>query len=221
VSSSAGRPKTPSGATIALTLWLAGCLSSCLVLLIGLGRLRWLAAQAREVDRGPWFEIGNSLRSAFQIRSPVRLLQSHHPSVLVTWGWRHPKIMLPSAAGEWTRDRIRIVLAHELAHIARGDWVVQLAAETLRSIFWFNPLLWVTCRCLRVESELACDDEVLAKGVEGHVYATHLLALARSLNPGRRPWMPAPAMARPSSLEGRVRAMLSTVTNRRPVSLPS
>jgi TonB family protein len=218
---SAAADASPKATPLVRGVWLAGTLLSGLILLVGLGRLRWLASRAREIDRGPWFDVGHELRDTYRISSPVRLLQSTHPALLVTWGWRRPKIMLPAAAQEWTTDRIRIVLAHELAHVARGDWAVQLAAETLRSALWFNPLLWMTCRRLRIESELACDDEVLARGVEGHEYATHLLALARSLNPGRRSWVAAPAMARPSSLEGRVRAMLNTVTNRRSVSTPA
>ena len=92
---------------------------------------------------------------------PVTLLQSSHPSLLVTWGLARPKMILPSAAGAWTDERARVVLSHELAHIRRGDWIVQLSAELLRAFYWFNPLLWVACRQLRLESEHACDDEVM------------------------------------------------------------
>ena len=48
----------------------------------------------------------------------------------------------------WSDERARVVLSHELAHIRRGDWIVQLSAELLRAIYWFNPLLWVACRRL-------------------------------------------------------------------------
>ena len=61
----------------------------------------------------------------------------------MTWGWRRARILLPAVAEEWSDDQIRIVLAHELAHIARGDWAAQLAAEVLRAIYWFNPVLWI------------------------------------------------------------------------------
>ena len=103
--------------------------------------------------------------SGYGVRS--LLLQSDHPTLLVTWGVWQPKVILPAEARGWPEDRIRIVLAHELAHVRRGDWLVQLAAELLRAIYWFNPLLWIACRQLRRESEHACDDAVLALGVEG------------------------------------------------------
>ena len=110
------------------------------------------------------------------------------------------------------------MLSHELAHIRRGDWIVQLSAELLRAFYWFNPLLWVACRRLRLESEHACDDEVMSRGVDGTDYATHLIELARALNQRRYIWFPAPAMARPSSLERRVRAMLTNSLDRGPIS---
>lgn len=199
-------------------IWFLGSLGSLFMLLIGLARLWWLASRARDIDAGPWFTLGEELRRSYGIPSSVRLLESHHSSLLVTWGWGRPTVLLPAAAREWSDDRVRVVLAHELAHIVRGDWAFQLAAEVLRVLYWFNPLLWIACRRLRIESEHACDDAVLARGFEAPEYATHLLDLARSLNRGRQPWLPAPAMARPSSLEGRIRAMLNTTLNRRPVS---
>ena len=201
-------------------IWLVGSISALAVLLVGVGRLWWLASRARRIEEGRWQTLSEEVRHSYGLRFPVRLLHSHHRSLLVTWGWRRARILLPAVADEWSDDQIRIVLAHELAHIARGDWVAQLAAEVLRAIYWFNPVLWIACRRLRVESECACDDAVLARGVEGSEYATHLLALARRLNAESQPWLPAPAMARPSSLEGRVRAMLNDTINRRPLTWP-
>jgi len=201
-------------------IWLAGSLGALGVLLVGLGRLWWLASRARSIEGGRWQTLCEELRHSYGLRYPVRLLHSRHRSLLVTWGWRRARILLPAVAGEWSDDQIRIVLAHELAHIARGDWVAQLAAEVLRAVYWFNPVLWIACRRLRVESECACDDAVLARGVDGSEYATHLLALARRLNSESQPWLPAPAMARQSSLEGRIRAMLNDTLNRRPLTWP-
>jgi TonB family protein len=211
----------PTGAEIAWGVWLLGSALSGLILLAGLARLWWLASRARPIETGPWRELGEELRRAYGIASPIRLLEGNHAYLLITWGSRRPKVLLPAAARGWSPDCIRIVLTHELAHVARGDWAAQLAAEALRAVYWFNPLLWIACRRLRMESERACDDAVLALGIEGPEYAGHLLALARSLHPRRQSWLPAPAMARPSSLEGRIRAMLDTTLNRRPLSRPA
>jgi beta-lactamase regulating signal transducer with metallopeptidase domain len=91
------------------------------------------------------------------------------------------------------------VLGHELAHIRRSDWLVQLLAEVLRSVYWFNPVVWIACRRLRLESEQACDDAVLEMGVEGGAYATELIDLARAFK-SQQMFLPAAAIARSSSL---------------------
>lgn len=129
--------------------------------------------------------------------------------------------MLPKAAREWSADRVSAVLGHELAHIRRGDWAIQLLAELLRAVYWFNPLLWIACARLRQESEQACDDAVLGMGMGAPEYAAHLLDLARALTAHRRLRFPAPAMAGRSNLERRVRAMLNARLNRTPVTRPA
>ena len=198
--------------------WLAGAAVGLSILLIGLLRLAWLAVHARRITHGRWHDLGEEISRSYGLQRPVTLLESSHPSLLVTWGLARPKVILPAAAATWSDERARVVLTHELAHIRRGDWIVQLSAELLRAIYWFNPLLWLACRRLRLESEHACDDEVMSRGVEGADYATHLIELARALNQRRQMWFPAPAMARPSSLERRVRAMLNVHHDRGSIS---
>ena len=202
----------------ARTMWLAGAGLGLSILLVGMLRLGWLAVHARRITDGRWYNLSEEISRVYGLNRPVTLLESSHPSLLVTWGLARPKVILPAAAAAWTDERARVVLSHELAHIRRGDWIVQLSAELLRAIYWFNPLLWLACRRLRLESEHACDDEVMNRGVEGTDYATHLIDLARTLNQRRQTWFPAPAMARPSSLERRVRAMLNVHCNRGPIS---
>lgn len=190
-------------------LWGIGAVIGLGVLAIGIVRLTWVASRAREITDGRWPSMAREISEAYGLKRSITLLQSDHPTLLVTWGLARPKVILPAAADAWSSERARVVLAHEIAHIHRGDWIVQLAAELLRAVYWFNPLLWIACRKLRLESEHACDDEVMKRGVDGTDYATHLIELARTLNSRRHTWFPAPAMARPSSLERRVRAMLN------------
>jgi TonB family protein len=200
------------------SIWLAGVAINLVVLLVGFARLSWLTRQCRPVDDPRWLAAADAVSRAQGLRRPVSLLQSHHPTLLVTWGFSQPKVILPAASGDWPGDRIRVVLSHELAHVRRGDWVVQIVAELLRSAYWFNPLVWIACIRLRQESEQACDDEVLSLGVDGPEYATHLLDVAHAMRHNRRLWSPALAMARPSSLERRISAMLNARLTRTPIS---
>src|SRR5213075_355749 len=151
----------------------------------------------------PWADAAAAIARSYGLRRAPLVLHSNHPSVLGTWGMTRAKVLLPADALEWPADRIRIVLAHELAHVRRGDWMIQMAVELLCAAYWFNPLVWIAARRLRLESEQACDDAVLTLGVEAPEYAAHLLEVARAFTAHRASVFPAPAMARPSSLERR------------------
>ena len=202
----------------AVTIWLVGAVASAGVLLVGLARLRWLRASSRRVTEGPWHRLCTDLARPCGLRRGVDLLFGPRPGLVATWGWRRPVVMLPAEASAWSAERRRIVLLHELAHVRRGDWLLQMAAEALRCVWWFNPLAWVVRARLRRESEHAADDLVLAQGVPATACATQLVELAKEVRKHRRTWLPAPAMARPSHLERRLTAMLNSHTNRRPLT---
>jgi TonB family protein len=198
--------------------WLVGAVVSLVILVVGLGRLAGIATRAAEVRRGAWARLGAEVSREYGLARRVRLLQSAHPTLLATWGWWRPCVLLPRGAQSWSEDRIRIVLLHELAHVARGDWAIQVVAEIVRSAYWFNPLVWLAGRRLLQESERAADDVVLNRGIEGKAYASELLTLARVFGRYGRAWAPAPGIARASTLERRVTAMLNVRVNRRPPS---
>lgn len=201
-----------------LAAWLAGSLTGVCVLAVALLRLRHDARRATVVASGPWRDALDAMQ-ADGTTPRVEILQSRHPSWLFTWGVRRPRIVLPAGAGHWSPARIAVVLAHEVEHVRRRDWAVQLAGELLRALAWFNPLAWVVASRLTLESEHACDDAVVAAGVEPSVYAVELVDLALTLV--RSPvWLPAPAMARASSLERRIHAMLDPGTQRHRLSRP-
>ena len=203
---------------LAVTIWLVGAVASVGVLLVGLARLRWLRASSSRVTDGPWHRLCSDLARSCGLKRSAHLLFGPLPGLVATWGWRRPVVMLPASASEWSAERMRVVLLHELAHARRGDWMLQMVAEALRCVWWFNPLAWTVRARLRRESEHAADDLVLARGVPATTCATHLIELAREVRKHRRTWLPAPAMARPSHLERRLSTMLNPHTNRRPMT---
>jgi beta-lactamase regulating signal transducer with metallopeptidase domain len=196
----AGPPRIPLAALV-VGIWVLGAALSLALLVAGLLRLAWLSSRAVRVDERRWVDAVARLARSCGLKRRIVLVRSPHRALLLTWGMVRPEIFLPD-------DRRHVVLAHELAHIRRSDWIVQVAAEVIRSLYWFNPLVWIACRRLRQESEHACDDAVLRGGVDGAEYAAHLLEVARSLYRRRNLWGLAPAMAQPSTLERRIRTML-------------
>jgi TonB family protein len=212
-------PRTASAdpATWLLRLWGVGVLVNLGVLFVAALWLAWLGRRGRSAG-GAWPQAADEIAISLAVSRRVRMRVTPHPALLVTWGVINPVILLPKDAESWRPDRVRLVLAHELAHVARHDWLVQVIAEGARAVFWPNPLFWLACARLRAESEQACDDAVLRLGISQTSYASHLVELARSFSGHGRTWLPAPSMARPSTLERRVVAMLNTNINRRPIS---
>ena len=210
-------PVTIDWLRILMNVWLAGTLLAIAAMLAAIAWLNWHSLRAVPPSAA-WLEERDAIAAAMELRAVVAIRETRHPALLVTWGAWRPVILLPRGASDWSRDRVRVVLAHELAHVARHDWLVQLGAQLARACYWPNPLFWLACRRLRAESEQACDDRVLAHGITGANYASHLVDLARSFRAHGRTWLPAPSMASPSTLERRVVAMLNANINRLPIT---
>ena len=202
-------PGITTTATLA-TIWIAGTVGHLAVLLSSLGRLGRVRRRARPVDHEGWEREADQLAARHGLTRRVGLISAAGVDLVATWGVRHPVVMVPESAAAWPAARIRAVLAHELAHVARSDWLFQVAAEVVRALYWFNPLAVAACRRLRHESELACDDRVLGHGMPAHDYATHLIHVARLSTAATQ----AVPMARPGALERRIEAMFDHRSSR-------
>ena len=197
-----------------LVIWGAGAVAFVAWPLAGIWNIRRLVALATPVMAREWLDPLRDASARLDIRRPVRLLQSDRVPMPMTWGWRRPVVLLPATAASWPAARRTVVLRHELAHVKRADVVTQLVAHWACALYWFNPLVWLAAFRLRVERELACDDEVLRLGTRASDYANHLLDIARECHaPGLRA-SAAVAMARPSQLERRMRAILDPTVRR-------
>lgn len=202
-------------AGLVVFVWLIGAVGGGLRLGAGAFRLARLESRAARVLDGRWPVLRDTMAARLGLTRTVALLAAPSPGEVGTWGCLRPRLLIPSWALGWDDERIEAVLCHELAHVRRGDWALQVAAEGLRAVFWFNPLLWILCRRLRHESERACDDIVLRNGVRADAYAALLLEFARLSRPMRPAWAPVVPMARTSTLEGRITAMLDSRLDRR------
>jgi TonB family protein len=206
-------------AVAALFAWALGFSFVLLRLLAGLRRLAWMSAHAKPLFDDSWMSTVSEISKFHKIDRSVGLLESSNALAMpLTWGIFRPVVVLPSSAEHWLEDRRRMVLSHELAHIARHDWFLQICAELARATYWFHPLAWLAALRLRQESERACDDAVLRSGIAPSHYASQLLDLARTLENSGRAWSTALAIARPTNLERRFAAMLNPSVNRRRLS---
>jgi len=199
-------------------VWGIGAFVVLAGLFAGVVRLILMTRRCQPIRSGAWRERTAALSIQDGWGRPLAVLECPDRALLLTWGVFRPRIIVPAGAASWANDRIDVVLAHELAHIVRRDWALQILAEVVRALHWFNPLVWITCRRLRDESEQACDDAVLRRGLNPVDYASHLLAVARHVLADGRTWASAPAVADPSTLERRIAAMLTVSCNRQPLT---
>jgi beta-lactamase regulating signal transducer with metallopeptidase domain/tetratricopeptide (TPR) repeat protein len=210
------RPVSASDVLAALALlWAFGAAAMLTQLAGGLLAVRGLVRRARPLEDADWSAAADAARRALGLSSPVALLVSADTEVPLTARVFRPVLVLPEAAASWDADRRRVVLLHEFAHVSRRDTLARIVAETVAAIYWFHPLAHAAVAALRRESERAADDLVLASGTRASDYAAHLVAIVRGL--GREPERWALAMARPSQVEERVRAILDPGLEHRPV----
>ncbi|MBI3466497.1 MAG: hypothetical protein HY000_26075, partial [Planctomycetes bacterium] len=206
---------------LAFVVWIVGVLVVLASLGIGTGRVLWILARATPPADSSWTVLLESLRSEFGLKRRVVLRQSHLVGVPMTWGLWRPVILLPSVADDWSDQRRRVVLLHELAHIQRWDYLTQLLARFACAAYWFHPLVWFAARRLRVEREWSCDDEVLQAGTKASDYAEHLLEVAHSLRAARVAMLVSVSMACRSQLERRLLSILDSARSRRRISRAS
>jgi beta-lactamase regulating signal transducer with metallopeptidase domain len=204
------------GAWIFLT-WLAVALALTLRLVLSIIVARRIASSCLDVTHEAYLalvrdaarRLGGTPRVAIRIGRREAV-----PAVPMTIGLIVPTVLLPRGAAQWPQDRLEAALLHELAHVRRRDWAGLILASLACALYWFNPLVWYAARRLRVESEMACDDQVLIAGAPAVDYAGHLLEMARSLSTAK-PGVPTAvaAITRPQ-IEGRLKAILDRARSR-------
>ncbi len=155
---------------------------------------------------------------ALGLKRPVQMLVDPHRSIPIVWGLWKTRLQLPAEAVHWNEEQLQSVLLHELAHVRRRDLFVLALTQLACALHWFNPLVWIVAWRLHVERERACDDLVLASGVRASAYAEHLLNVATRLTSSGWTQACGLAMARNSSLHGRLTAVLNEKRNRRSVT---
>lgn len=199
----------PSAASFLRITWLSGVALLLVRLAFEMWRLRCLRRKglpAPELRR-----LFQKVTGATQMRRPVELLLHEDIPAPLTCGVLRPAILLPSNAIKWSEDDVRRAMIHELEHVRRGDWAMQLMARTACACYWFHPLVWVAWRRLALEAERACDDAVVRRE-DGTDYADQLVSLARRMSHTAE--QAALGMAKRSDLSARVTAVLDGAQRR-------
>jgi len=186
----ASLPATPVNWTLRLTAILPACLpwvvSAWLagVFLFYFRTLSgWIAVKrlsARGVRAVPlhWEQRLSRLASWLKVRQPVRILESCLTEAPVVIGWLRPVILVPaSMLTTLAPGQIESILAHELAHIRRHDYLVNLLQRMVAGLLFYHPAVWWVSAQIRAERENCCDDVAVAACGDVHGYASALATL--------------------------------------------
>lgn len=162
-----------------VALWMAGVAGMALRFGFGLVALNRLAANADHEAVAEWIvrEL-DRLRERMGMRRPVRVALSLRVTSPLVIGWLKPVILLPlSAVTGLDHREIRMVLAHELAHLSRYDHLVNLAQVIVETLLFYHPAVHRVSRSLRREREQCCDDTAAAIDGNALAYARVLAQL--------------------------------------------
>ena len=140
-------------------VWMAGVI----VLAFRLG-MSWrsahrLAVRVASPAPAEWQVTVNRLAEAIGLRRAVRVLSTAAVEVPAVIGWLRPAILLPiSTLGGLSPTQLEMILAHELAHIRRHDFFVNMLQSVVETLLFYHPAVWWISRQVRVEREHCCDD---------------------------------------------------------------
>ena len=191
-------------------VWAGGGLSLFIRLIVGIVAV-WGISTGSDDFSGQIEQLHPGWNRQISVRLSPRI------TVPIVWGFLRPVILLPVDANHWRTERLRAVLLHELAHIKRWDWVMQMIGQVTCAIYWFNPLVWCVAHRMRIEAEQACDDQVLNAGYQSTDYAQHLLDITHNVKIAKTTSLAAVAIARSSKIEKRLRSVLAENPNRYPM----
>jgi uncharacterized protein (TIGR03435 family) len=186
-------------------VWMAGATAFGIRLAFGCALARNMRSRQARPAPPEWQHALDCLRARVGVSRPVQLIVSGLVDAPAVVGWWKPVVLAPvGALAGLSPEGVEAVLAHELAHIRRNDYLVGVAQRAAEALLFYHPAVWWVSGQIRAERELCCDDIALACGADAFTYAR---ALAQ-LEAGRRPALGFAMSASGGSLARRIARLL-------------
>jgi len=135
-----------------------------------------------------WQQQLARLSAQLRLSGPIRLLESCLVDAPIVLGHFRPVILMPiGLLAGLPAGQVEAILLHELAHIRRYDYLVNVLQRAAEGLLFYHPAVWWMCRVIRAERENCCDDVVVAMSGNAHEYAVALAALEQNRGSGREP----------------------------------
>ncbi|MCA9160779.1 MAG: M56 family metallopeptidase, partial [Planctomycetales bacterium] len=142
-----------------LACWLGGILILSIRPLIGWRATCALRSRGRDSVSDSIATATKRIAERLGVRRAIEVTQSTIVEVPTVIGWLKPLVLLPaSAISGLSSEQLDAVIAHELAHVRRNDYLVNLFQLVMETVFFYHPAVWWVSHCMRVEREECCDD---------------------------------------------------------------
>jgi len=191
---------------LVICVWGAGIMLLLIHILVGRFGLHVMTKEA--TPENSYTALLCDLCRRIGIKSDVQIYKSSQCITPFTCFLFKPVIFLPANIHLWSKDRVRAVLLHELAHIKRRDHITRFIARVVCSLLWFVPPVWIAYNNIQIEEEKACDASVIETGVSASDYARHIVDITRSTKGKVLSLMPQHSFSKRRTLEPRIRNIL-------------
>ncbi|MCW3788836.1 M56 family metallopeptidase [Plebeiibacterium sediminum] len=142
-----------------LSVWLIGIALFTVRLLGGLAYNRRLRGLQLLPFEEKWIEKMVEFSQELKINKIIKAFKSPHTNTPITLGFMKPIILFPvKAFTGLTEKEIEAIIAHELAHIVRNDYLFNIIQSIIEILFFFHPAVWTISKCIRDEREHSCDE---------------------------------------------------------------
>ena len=210
---------TPGGTQawlpLVVVLWIIGVAVFLLRLLGGWWRISRLQRTSRAAAPSVWADAAARIAATLGLTHRVHVVDSSLVDTPTVIGWMKPVILLPIAGlAGLTPSQVEAILAHELAHIRRHDFLVNLLQTFAETMLFYHPAVWWLSGRIRIEREHCCDEVALLICGDAVSYAEALVELANGqVNPSRLA-----VAATGGTLTARIRRLLGAPADDRPRS---
>ena len=173
--------KTESYFPVLVSVYTVGIAFQFIFLLTGYLKLKQLKKVNTLAVPMLWKSVFELAIAKLKINKTVAFYLSSKVNVPLVIGFFKPVILFPVAlATQLDLEQVEAILIHELSHIRRNDYVINLIKTCIETLLFFNPFIWLTTKFIHIEREHACDDLVLRLTATPLTYAHALLKLEQS-----------------------------------------
>jgi bla regulator protein BlaR1 len=163
---------------VIFTFYIIGICLQLFVIIKGYSKLSILKTNKTSLVPDSWKTIFDTVSAGLNIKKTTKFYLSEIVNVPLVVGYLKPVVLFPIAlVNHLENDQVEAILIHELSHIRRNDFLLNLIKTTIETLLFFNPFVWMTSRFIHIEREHACDDLVLKHTGKPLNYAHALLKL--------------------------------------------